>query len=325
MKGTTYQRINTFYANYLKEPLVRLKIHPLISKGAFYLNKIQSRQLRTFSTSDTELTFFCEGIGERMIMKQAGPAFKRVAKELEPDFDRLVISAGASPLAMNPSAGDINAYWWWSMGRRPDFLEHYLENVTVTPDVILCPSNQTREAAEAAGFETVYLPLAVGPQFRPLDRDRTGLGYAGGKNYDDTNQQHAVLGPVKDRDDFEWVNDKDTAEALNEWYNSRLITFGMTRPHQEKMGMVNNRVFETLGSGTPLILHDHRSVEDVLGFEYPYQTSSQEQTEELVENIQSNPAEHLDQFEEYSERIHENHSYEERFRTLLTSLSTQDY
>jgi hypothetical protein len=85
--------------------------------------------------------------------------------------------------------------------------------------------------------------------------------------------------------------------------------------------MVNNRVFETLASGTPFVLEAHPVVDDILGFDFPYQTDSRDKTVELVNEIRNSPQDTVTEFQEYSEHVRENHSYNDRITKLFEFLS----
>lgn len=259
-----------------------------------------------------------------MIIRQFGEGFaEHLAQYGDPGLGNVVVSCGGYKAAYEPEQGDVNCFWWWSFGPYDDspdeFLEFYLEEVSVEPDVILCLSERCEREAQQLGFDTVNLPLGT-QSFRPLNCERAGLGYAGSERHKKTEQEKVVLGPYGNEDDFEWVSSFVTPTQLNLWYNTKLATFGLTKQGQREWGMVNNRVFETLASGTPLILESHPNVENVLGFEYPYQTSTRQETVDLVEHIRESPEETLAEYSTYSRKVKAEHSYTNRVKTLTNAL-----
>lgn len=276
-----------------------------------------------FHGSDTILEIYLQGLGDRMIARQIGQAFNRYLEGADdPGLGRVILTCGG--FGSSPVRGDLNLYWWWSLGpfdKRPKkWLPYYLERVRVPPDVILCPSERTLSEAQKAGFPVIYLPLGVGPEFRPLGLDRLGLGYAGTPGHKPDGEEDRVLGPFLDTDEFEWVSDINTPAALNLWYNRKMIAFGMTLPGQRRMGMVNNRVFEVLASGTPFVTSMHDQLEEILGFNYPYQTASANDTVEMVRHIQAHSSEVLAECRVWSQRIREEHSYTRRLEKLFGEL-----
>lgn len=278
-----------------------------------------------YPAPDTNFQFHGKGLGDLMIIRQFGSAINDYYKNVnDPELGKVVIAAGGMESAFHPDPGDINLYWWWSFGGFDDspeqYLEYYLDQTSVEPDIILCLSNQCMKEAEQMGYETVYFPLGV-YSFEPLNFRREGLGYAGSKSHKSPDKQARLLGEFMQDDDFEWVSHFEQPEQLNQWYNQKLITFGLHKEGQRQWGMVNNRVFETLASGTPLILERHPTISNVLGFEYPYQSSSPAETRQLVETIEQNPQEVLEEFQRYSEQVRRNHSYAKRIRKLIKILS----
>lgn len=276
-----------------------------------------------FRGARTTLEMYLEGRGDRMIGRQVGQAFNRyLEKRGDPGLGRIVLSCGGR--GSSPVRGDLNLYWWWSFGPRdvaPDrWLARYLDAVDVEPDVILCPSPETLEVAREAGWQTVHLPLGVGPEFRPLGLNRSGLGYAGTVGHKPDEERERVLGPWLGTDQLEWVADIESPAGLNLWYNTKLVAFGMTKPGQRAGGLVNNRVFEVLASGTPFVVSRHRGIEETLGFEVPFQTSSADETRELVEHIRERPDEVLARCREWSRRVRDEHSYTRRLERLFDEL-----
>jgi len=86
------------------------------------------------------------------------------------------------------------------------------------------------------------------------------------------------------------------------------------------MGMVAGRVFETLASGTPMIQYRHRELQNVLGFPYPYQTSSREETERLLEKMFHDYPKTLAIFRKYAGFVKNYHSYMRRIEVLFNKL-----
>lgn len=278
-----------------------------------------------YSSGETSFVLQGEGLGDMMIIRQFGRAIQDVlAATDDPELGKVVITTGALSPAFRPDDGDINLYWWWSFGLFDDnpeqYLSQYLKTTAVEPDIILCPSERTEKEARQEGFETLRFPLGT-YAFEPVGSERKGLGYAGSVGHKRSDKEEAVLGPFVSSDDFEQVSHFRFPEELNLWYNTKLATFGLHKEGQRRWGMVNNRVFETLASGTPLVLESHPSVEEVLGFEYPYQTSSREETVELVARIRENRESVLADFEDYSERVRRDHTYENRVRQLVDVLA----
>jgi len=287
--------------------------------------KVPGRNCFRFVAPETTLTFHGQGLGDLMIIRQFGRGFETLLEERgDPELGDVVVSCGGYKAAYEPDPGDLNLFWWWSFGPKDDdpaaFLDYYLEEVSVRPDMICCLSEPCLDEARERGFEALHLPLGT-QAFRPLGNERSGKGYAGSANHKGSEKERRLLGPHGDDADFEWVTEFVTPTQLNLWYNTRLVTFGLTKEGQRQWGMVNNRVFETLASGTPLVLESHPHVEEILGFDYPYQTSSRRETVALVEDIEANPAETLAEFAEYSETVRREHSYSRRAETLVDALS----
>lgn len=279
----------------------------------------------TYGTRHTRFVLQGTGLGDLMILRQFGRALHDyLVENPDPELGDVVITTGAMSPAFNPDRGDVNLYWWWSFGQLDDspeqYLDDYLDKVTVPPDIVLCPSERTEREAQQAGFDTLRFPLGT-YSFEPrATPDRDGLGYAGSPNHKDDEKQARVIGPYADTPAFEWVTHFRFPEELNLWYNRKLATFGLHKEGQRRWGLVNNRVFETIASGTPFVLEAHPTVDDVLGFEYPYQTESRAETRDLVEEIREDPEGTLEEFREYSRRVREDHDYRRRVETLVEYL-----
>ncbi len=286
------------------------------------------RRRRDWSTAhrarfgSTRLSIFTTvGLGDTMVARQVAEEFERSCESYgDPKLGHIVIVAGAWPLEFQLPRGDRNVYWWWSMNGREDWLETYLDRVNVKPDVVACLSQWCMERARRAGAKPLYLPLAAGEHFRALGVERSGVGYAGSKGHKDAAQVAAVIGPFESHAQFEWASGFTSPLEINAFYNRKQIVLGMTETYQERAGMVNNRVFETLASGTPFILHRHRALDEVLGQPYAYQSGGAEETRALAEKILGDYAAHLAVFEGLRRVVDERHRYRHRWRTLIDCL-----
>jgi hypothetical protein len=274
---------------------------------------------------ETTLHYHAYGLGDVMMARQVAAAFGAYLREYgDPEVGTVSLSAGGFMPLSRIEAGDTTVFWWYSFGPMDDSPECFLDEVLepcadVEFDLLLCGSERIQKEARQAGYDTLYFPIGT-YGYEPLGVERSGMGYAGSKNHKDDEKVAMLMGPYADREDFEWVDHFTTLHELNLWYNTRLITFGLTKEGQRRWGVVNSRVFESLASGTPLIVPEHPTIDDVLGFEYPYQVSSAEETAELIDDIRSEPEATLEAFRDYSERIHEDHGYVTRLRTLFEAL-----
>lgn len=279
-----------------------------------------------FDAADTSVEFYGQGIGERMMIHQFGRAFvDYLAEHGDPGLGKVVLGMGGSGSAIYLDEGDVNLYWLYSFGRFDDapelfFEEYYLDRTTVDPDVVLCPSEALLDIAADAGFDTLYFPLAS-YGFFPLGLEREGIGFAGAKGLKGKEKEQRFIGPYVDRPNFEWVDDLVTPDQLNLWYNTKLVSLGTTLEGQRQLGTVNSRVFETLAAGTPFVAERQDNLEDVLGFEFPYQASTSEESLALVEGIEADPEAALAEFAGYGEQVRANHSYTNRVTTLVDYLS----
>lgn len=274
----------------------------------------------------TTLNVHAYGLGDVMMARQVAAAFGAYLREYgDPEAGAVSLSAGGFMPLSRIEAGDTTIFWWYSFGPMDDSPERFLDDVLepcadVEFDLLLCGSERIQKEARQAGYDTLYFPIGV-YGYEPLGVERSGMGYAGSKNHKDDEKVGMLMGPYADREDFEWVDHFTTIHELNLWYNTRLLTFGLTKEGQRRWGVVNSRVFESLASGTPLIIPEHPTIDDVLGFEYPYQVSSAAETAALIDDIQSDPEGTLDTFRDYSERVYEDHSYVTRLRTLFDALA----
>jgi hypothetical protein len=276
----------------------------------------------TAAAGGTKITFCIpKGLGDRMIARQFLEEFESLGSMQKLGLPpRVVIVAGAwSPKFMAPK-GDLNLYWWWSMGGRRDWLAHYASEINVRPDLVLCLSDKCAHEAKALGFETLLLPLGVGRHFQPpRNSSREGIGYAGSKGHKDAAQMEVIIGPFQHRSDFRWVDNLGSPAELADFYGSCALVLGMTERLQEEMGMVNNRVFEVLATDTPFLLHRHRHLENLLGFEYRWQASSADEAHALGEEALNAP-DVFDFFRQAGASVREKHSWRERLLKLSTHL-----
>lgn len=278
-----------------------------------------------FQTNETELKFYTGGLGDEMMARQIGNAFSAyVEREGDPKLGSVTVIQGGYGPFCDCEVGEVNAYWWYSFGptdREPDRFhdEVLVPNIEVDIDVVLCGSKRIQEEADQLGYDTIYFPIGV-HGFGPLNIDREGFGYAGSEGHKGKEKEEIILGDYRDLPDFEWVTEFRTPEALNLWYNTRFITFGLTKDGQREWGVVNSRVFEALGSGTPFIIESHPKLNQVLGFDYPYQASSKAEVREFVTEFQTNPRDTLAEFQSYANMIRENHDYVVRLDNLFSNL-----
>jgi hypothetical protein len=262
-----------------------------------------------------------KGLGDNAVAKQICEAFLVSCAETgDPRLGKVVITAGAWPQNFGIERGDHNVYWWWSMGGRTDWLDVFLEDINVKPDLIACLSQPCVEYATRLGFKTLLLPLATGSAFRPLDLSRSGIGYAGSRGHKDSEQEDVIILPFVCNPDFEWVHDLPTLNDVSNFYNRKQIILGMTEVFQERTGMVNARFFEVLATGTPFIIHRNRGLKEVLGFNYPYQSSSASESKTLAEGILGDYKRHLEASKEYQRIVSTQHTFLVRLRTLMASL-----
>lgn len=243
----------------------------------------------------------------------------------DPERGRVIIATGLGESAYAPHRGDLNLYLAGNAGGFEDWLERYLANTQVTPEIILCLSPRSCTLLEEKGFKTIYFPYAIDPAlFYPMEQERTGLGYSG-LNSKSKEQMQTVLDPVKNREDFEWISKQRpsmTVFGLNDWLNTKKIVYGMLFEVNEKHGLTNSdRIFATLASGTPIIMSYQRDLEDILGFKYPFQTRTRDETVQLTEQILSDYPRYLNIFRGYSNVVRREHTYLRRFEHLFEHLN----
>lgn len=287
-------------------------------------------ETETYSTirataPNTEIRCHVRGLGDEMMIRQLVAAFSAyLGRYGDPELGSIVLVAGGYMPYEPFEAGDVTLYWWYSHGpfdSEPDrFIPDYFRpNIAVEPDLMLCGSKRIEREAREAGYPTLYFPIGT-YGYEPLGLNREGMGYAGSREHKDETEVQNLMGPYMQRDDFEWVDDLRSIAELNLWYNTKLLTFGLTKQGQQEWGVVNSRVFEALATGTPLLIPEHPTLEEVLGFDYPYQISQHHEVREKVESMEQDPEEIIAEFEQYAERVRDDHSYVERLRTLFSAV-----
>lgn len=274
---------------------------------------------------ETELRYHVRGLGDLMMARQVVAAFSEYLRRFgDPELGTITLVAGGRMPFKPFDAGDHTLYWWYSFGPMDDspgrFLPDFFRpNIAVEPDLMLCGSGRIQREARQAGYETLYFPIGT-YGYEPLGLARRGLGYAGSKHHKNDEKVRKLMGPYLNRNEFEWVDDLTTIAELNLWYNTKLITFGLTKEGQRQWGVVNSRVFETLATGTPLLLLEHPTLDDVLGFDYPYQVSRTDDAAKMVQSIDEDTEDALSKFAVYSDRVLEAHSYVHRLDDLFEAL-----
>ena len=273
---------------------------------------------------ETELWLFGSGLGEYTMFLQMGDCFLQLMEEHDPAMGRIMMSLGKGESAFMAYQGDYNVSWVW--GVSPDELAGYFDRLNVKPDLMLCAWDITRERAEEYGIPSLPMFSGVNPRiFRPLGLERRGLGYAGLDNKGKS-QKSIVLHPAMKYGDFEWIS-KENAPMLsideyNGWLNSKQIVFGMVADNRHNTAYVPTRLIETLASGTPLITYKIKDLEKIMGLSYPYQTTSAEETEDLINDILNNYDTVSKRFEMLSIEVREKHSYKVKLKRVLDKLET---
>lgn len=277
-----------------------------------------------FIRPKTEMWMFGAGLGDLTLIRQLGDSFfEYVDQHGDPELGRLMFSMGCNATARMPYKGALNIWWPWGVNSET-FLKNYY-SMSVQPDLIITPWTYLQEQCEEHGIPCAEISVGVGRRFfKPLNGLRRGLGFAGLDNKS-KEQKHIVLGPAMKRSDFEWISKSPdskflTIPELNEWYNTKRILFGMVAEDRHDIGYMPTRVLETLASGTPLITYRLDKIQEVLGIQYPYQTTSYEQTEFHIRQIMSCYDKVTLKLHKISKHIRENHNYVKRLEYLFPIL-----
>ena len=274
-------------------------------------------------SEDTQLYLFGCGLGECAIIQQVALAFVDYVNEYgDPDLGRVSLSFGQGETAYMAWKGNINVHWVTCNTQRDDWMGHYFKHVLIQPDIILAPSSKSVKMIEDAGYRSLKLPFATSSLFKPLGLKREGMGYAG--VHRESDQTRIIFDPLMKLYPFEWIaklqQNALLLPALNRWYNTKQLTFALSGKAAVTWSLITNRVFEVLGSGTPMITSIFHAFEDVFGFKYPYQSDSAELTVEHAEYILGNFDDVLEEFAEYSKIVHRDHTYNARMKRLITEL-----
>lgn len=283
-------------------------------------NTYQIHHNTSFHGEKTKLYLVGVGLGDITVIHQIGVSFIEMCENgLDPELGKVVISFGSTLSALYPMRGDYNVWWCW--GHTEDWIQRYFNEVKIKPTLVLCPSMDCLNAvSENHNVATLHAPLAAADIFKPLHLKREGLGYSG-LDTKTSSQMRVVLYPVLRRRDFEWrKGDWVMLDKLNEWYNSKLIIFGMIKEVSLNYGMLTNRVFEVFGSGTPLIYPANKGFKETFGVDYRYQTANKEQTLSFVEEIIDKPQEALEYMETFSKKVEKEHNYKLRLENIFAKL-----
>jgi hypothetical protein len=267
---------------------------------------------------DTDLWLFGTGLGDVTLMEQIGEAFHDyIDKHGDPDLGNIMVSIGLTATSTHPYEGDFNVWWAWGS---EGFIPEYLSNTSVEPTHYVAPSRVIERKLRDLGYAPLYLPLGVGKSFQPLNYVRQGLGYAGDP-IRPVEQLEAIVSPIVNRSDFEWISKKAsdewrTMERLNEWYNTKCIVFGMNNPSALVNGLISNRFYETWASGTPLITYVNPALDELFP-NYMYQSSSAEETQDLIDCVLGDYETHLSYFKGLSEEVRTKHTMLNRMEQLM--------
>lgn len=205
------------------------------------------------------------------------------------------------------------------MGGRDDHLDFYVAHADVRPDIILCLSLKMLDYAKKLGLRAIYMPGATGPEFFPLFLPREGIGYCGsGPGHKDKEQEQCMIDPAR-KYGFEWATRLPGGRPeLNRFYNSKKVVMGMTETMLGNWGGVTVRTMDVLVGATPFVTHKHCGMDEMLGFHYPYVSSSPKETEDWLEELMNN--DHTAEFEEYSRLVLANHTFAKRIEVLAAEL-----
>ena len=273
---------------------------------------------------ETELWLFGSGLGEHTMFLQMGDCFLRLMEEHDPAMGRIMMGLGMGESAFMTYKGDYNVAWVW--GVSPDELAGYFAKLNIRPDLMLCARDITRERSEEYGVPSLPMFAGVNPRvFKPLGLERKGLGYAGIDNKG-AEQKRIVLDPAIAHGDFEWISQEHSPmlgiDDYNTWLNTKQIVFGMIHENRQQTAYMPTRVTEALASGTPFITYKIRDLEKIMGLDYPYQTTSAEETEELIDSMLTDYETVLKKFEMLSIEVRKKHSYKVKLKQMLDKLET---
>jgi len=270
----------------------------------------------------TELWLFGSGLGEYTMFQQIGDSFLgMVDAGKDPELGRVMIGLGHSDTAFMVYKGDYNVVWTWAL---PEYkLQPYLNRLLCKPDLFMSNEPRINEIMEHSGYKTLRMCSGVNPRFfYPMNLERKGIGYCGVDNKG-KDQRDIIIKPAQ-KYDFEWISrfgDRFLEiTELNEWYNSKEIVLGMIHDDRQNISYMPTRVPETLASGTPLLTYRIHNLKDSLGFEYPYQSSSAEETAEMLEKMLNEYNAVLEEVRKYSEYVVEKHSYEKKLNQIFEEL-----
>jgi hypothetical protein len=285
-------------------------------------------------TGTTTVIYYTVGMGDLVQSVQVLAEFERYFKTHgDPRLGRVVISSGNYPkIAASVPKGDLNVYWWVGSTSTPslEWINTYLHNAVVKPDLVLAVSKQMQKHVEGLGRKSMWAPLAVGPTFVPTALPRSGIGYRGTWKHKGPVQEAAMIDPLRSKYglDEAWAGGppnvrktnwplEDVPVKLAEWHNRKKLVVVTTKDSSEEMGALNLRVAEAAATNTPFIMYRHRAVHEVVGEAVPYQSSSADETLVVVDDVLGNYDEHLAVFARYGEHVRQHHSVEARVRQLI--------
>jgi hypothetical protein len=274
-------------------------------------------------SGSTRLTmyYFNAGLADREATAQFSQAFEAFVREGDPGWGDVALAAGMHGTIMEPHKGDLNLYWWWSGSDNADWLEYYCDRATVRPAAILCTSRKMEDHARKRGFKAIYLPVATGPDYQPLDRPRVGTCYCGTPGHKDNEQERCIIAPARARGNFSWWTIVGGGRPeLNERYARSAVCLGMTAAITLQWGIVPQRTYEVLAGANPYVTYRHWAMDDELGFPYPYQSASPEETVAWIEELTNHYDAHRAEFARYGEIVRQNHTWDWRVRMLAKGL-----
>ena len=268
----------------------------------------------------TKLTMyiFRSGTGDQQTADQFTDAFNRFVRENDPGWGDVVIAAGVRGEIFHPHRGTVNLYWWWSGAEQDNWLDYYVNHVSVKPQIILCASHKMLDYARARNYKAVYFPGGAGHEYFPMNLSRSGVGYCGTKGHKSKEQERCIIDPAQ-RYGFQWATFCPGGRSqLNEWYNSKSVCLGMTADDSLEWGVVPTRTYEVLAGANPYITYKHWAMNETLGFEYLYQSSSPEETVHWLEELINN--DHKEEFAKFAEIIQREHTWDKRILMLGDAL-----